>query len=148
MEVPQTPLLAVYLCGPINGCTDEECTDWRELCKGLLYTFSETIDPMRRDYRGREGDFSREIVSLDKVDVAQCDVILASCPKPSVGTSMEILLGWQQGKLVVVVVPDGATINPWLTEHSHTVVTTYKEACAYIEGWSATRRDMWDPPRD
>ena len=23
----------VYLCGPINGCTDSECRDWREYVK-------------------------------------------------------------------------------------------------------------------
>jgi hypothetical protein len=43
--------MKVYLCGPINGCTDSECIDWRAAAKKRL---SDTIDPMRRDYRGRE----------------------------------------------------------------------------------------------
>jgi hypothetical protein len=65
---------AIYLCGPINGCTDAEAKDWREHVKGLWP--GSCIDPMRRDYRGREGVFTREIVELDKIDVAASDVIL------------------------------------------------------------------------
>lgn len=26
----------VYLCGPINGCTDAECNDWRSYAKAHL----------------------------------------------------------------------------------------------------------------
>jgi len=28
--------MKVYLCGPINGCTDEECKNWRETVKAQL----------------------------------------------------------------------------------------------------------------
>lgn len=45
--------MKVYLCGPINGCTDDQCKNWREAAKQVL---SDTVDPMRRDYRGREDD--------------------------------------------------------------------------------------------
>lgn len=56
---------SVYLCDPINGCTDDEATTWREKAKGLLQSKDPSamnnymcVDPMRRDYRGREGDFT------------------------------------------------------------------------------------------
>ena len=84
-----------------------------------------------------------EDISVDRSKelMSQCDVILASCPKPSVGTSMEILLGWQQGKLIVVVIDAGAVVNPWLVEHSHVIVYRYDQACSYIAGWAEMRRD-------
>jgi hypothetical protein len=118
----------VYLCGPINGCTDAQCKDWREFAKSKLNSWT---DPMRRDYRGREGDFYREIVELDKVDVRECDIVLANCPMPSVGTSMEILLAWQLGKIVVIVHPPGK-ISPWLVYHSTCVVSSMEEAINFI----------------
>jgi hypothetical protein len=118
----------VYLCGPINGCTDAECNDWRSYAKSRL---PETLDPMRRDYRGREADCVDEIVEGDKFDIADSHVILANCPKPSVGTSMEIYIAWQQGKTVVTVAQ--APISPWLEYHSTVVVPTIKEAIDWLE---------------
>jgi nucleoside 2-deoxyribosyltransferase len=117
----------VYLCGPINGCTDAECNDWRGYAKENLWR---TLDPMKRDYRGREAESYREIVDLDKLDVRTCDVVLANCPKPSVGTSMEILLAWQAGKPVVVVAQE--PLSPWLRYHSTKVCGSIAEACAWI----------------
>lgn len=72
--------MKVYLCGPINGCTDQECKDWREAVKARL---PETLDPMRRDYRGKETESYREIVELDKRDVEAAGVILVNYDKPS-----------------------------------------------------------------
>ncbi len=124
-----------YLCGPINGCTDEEASDWRNMVKPYLN--GDTIDPMRRDYRGVEQEQYQQIVELDKVDVAQADVILASVPKPSVGTSMEILYAWQLGKLVVLVFPDHEAMDgcsPWLRYHAHAMFRSYLGAARYING--------------
>jgi hypothetical protein len=35
-----------------------------------------------------------------------------------VGTSMEILYGWERNKVVVIVVPDGPAPSPWLVYHN------------------------------
>lgn len=46
--------MKIYLCGPINGCTDDECNDWRSAIKHDWWVEQychRTIDPMRRDYR-------------------------------------------------------------------------------------------------
>lgn len=115
-----------YLCGPINGCTDEECNNWRSLFKSLWS--GETLDPMRRDYRGKEAESYREIVELDKIDVANSDVIIVSYEKPSVGTSMEILYAWERGKPIVVVARPDAVISPWMRYHSHKIVNSYADA--------------------
>lgn len=121
--------LKVYLCGPINGCTDAECNDWREYAKKHL---NNTIDPMKRDYRGKEGNSYREIVDLDKIDVRSCDIILANCPTPSVGTSMEVFYAWTLGKPVVAVVPTGGKVSPWLRYHTTKVCETMRDAIEWI----------------
>ena len=116
----------VYLGGPINGCTDEEATGWRDALKPQLEALGhEWIDPMRRDYRGREMEpgIAQEIVSGDLEDIDGADVLLMNCPKPSVGTSMEILYGFERGKRVIAVVPDDdRDPSPWLVVHSHVLV--------------------------
>lgn len=117
----------VYLCGPINGCSDNECINWRDMAKRK---FKRTLDPMDRDYRGREQESYREIVDLDKRDVVACDAILAFCPKPSVGTSMEILMAWQLGKVIAVVAPD--PVSPWLRYHSTRVFAEIDEAIDWL----------------
>jgi len=116
----------IYLAGPINGCTDEECKNWRN------YVQEEwgraVIDPMVRDYRGKEHQDYREIVELDKRDIRQSDLVLVNYPKPSVGTSMEIFYAWTIGKPVIVVTPHDAKISPWLRYHATTIVHSFEEA--------------------
>lgn len=124
--------MKLYLCGPINGCTDQEAKDWRELVKE--YWPGETIDPMRRDYRGREAQCVDEIVELDKIDVLRSDALIVSYDKPSVGTSMEVLFAFERGKPVVVVCKPDANISPWLRYHSHAIEHSYLAAIETIKG--------------
>lgn len=119
----------VYLAGPINGCTDDECMGWRETAKQLLKLG--TKDPMDRDYRGSEEMSVNELVDGDKQDIAKCVWLLANCPKPSYGTPMEILFAYERGVKVVVVVPEGR-VSPWLTYHAREVFHTIEDACEYI----------------
>jgi len=113
--------MKVYLCGPINGCTDAEAINWRETAKAV---FPKAIDPMVRDYRGREHFDYREIVDLDKRDVRNADAILVNYSKPSVGTSMEVHYAWTLGKPVIVWCSESAVISPWLRYHSTAIVHT------------------------
>lgn len=119
-------MIKVYLAGPINGCTDEECVNWRQFVKDNWDC--KPIDPMVRDYRGKETNDYREIVDLDKRDIRESDLILVNYVKPSVGTSMEIHYAWTIGKPIVVVAPINARISPWLRYHSTAIVHTFKEA--------------------
>jgi nucleoside 2-deoxyribosyltransferase len=109
--------MKIYLAGPISGCSDDECIEWRE---GVMKEFPQSLDPMRRDYRGRERDYGapEEIVRLDKEDIGLCDLVLAHCPFPSVGTSMEIFFAHSIGKPVLAVVPPGSPSSPWLAHHA------------------------------
>jgi nucleoside 2-deoxyribosyltransferase len=117
--------MKVYLCGPINGCTDAEAINWREVVKEC---FPQAIDPMVRDYRGREAQDYREIVDLDKRDVRAADVILVNYSKPSVGTAMEVLYAWTLGKPVIVWCAESTSISPWLRYHSTAIVHTLDDA--------------------
>lgn len=125
-NVREHHLPSLYLCGPINGCTDEECKDWRAYVTAAWP--GKCIDPMVRDYRGREAEAYREIVEMDKIDVANAGIILVNYDKPSVGTSMEILFAWQLGKRVIVVCRSDAVISPWLRYHAHHIVHSFDEA--------------------
>jgi nucleoside 2-deoxyribosyltransferase len=119
--------MKVYLCGPINGRSDDDCKTWREAAKAVL---PDTLDPMRRDYRGKESEAWREIVELDKIDVASCDALLVYFDRPSVGTSMEMLYAWERGKRIVLVNRSAAQLSPWLVYHSHKVCASLDEALA------------------
>lgn len=119
-----------YLCGPINGCTDEECKDWRQYVAGIL---PDTCDPMVRDYRGREAECFAEIVELDKQDIDGCDFILVNYDKPSVGTAMEILYAWERKKPVITVCKEGTSISPWLRYHSTLICHSFDEAIKHIQ---------------
>lgn len=118
--------LKLYLCGPINGCTDEECKDWREEVKRF---FPNAIDPMVRDYRGREDECVNEIVELDKLDIQNSDVLLVNYDKPSVGTSMEVFYAWTLQTPVIVWCKAGTKISPWLRYHATEIV--YSLSAAY-----------------
>jgi nucleoside 2-deoxyribosyltransferase len=121
--------MKIYLAGPIAGCTDEECKGWRDVVKSRL---SDTLDPMRRDYRGREDDCSCEIVEGDKADINQSDALLVNFPHPSTGTCMEIMYAYMNKKIIVTVVPEGSKLSPWLTYHSTKIFISFNEAINYL----------------
>lgn len=124
--------MRVYLAGPINGCTDGEAKDWRAYIAKTGPDSCEYLDPMTRDYRGVEDFFYPIIVQKDKDDIDDCDVVLASCPTPSVGTSMEIFYAHSLGKTVICVVPSGSKVSPWLRVHSDIVLSDFGMACEYL----------------
>jgi hypothetical protein len=139
----------IYLSGPIAGCTDAECKDWREYVKkaaidGRNYFGSSrytVLDPMVRDYR--EFDFQENdlqtvcgIVEEDKHDIMRSDAVLVNYlpTKRCVGTVMEAIWSWDKGKLVVVNSPKGYHPSPWLHYHSHKLTWDLDDAIDYILG--------------
>lgn len=136
-----TESIRPYLCGPIEGCDDSECHDWRQDIIGAA--FPRAINPMRRDYRATVGDHARvekyagEIVVLDKRDIDACDVLLVRWmpDKPSVGSAMEILYAFEQGKPVVLWYTgnEGDFYSPWLAYHATTVVYTRDDAIEAVK---------------
>jgi hypothetical protein len=126
----------VYLCGGINGLSDADARDWREAAKaGLgrpnLFGMFAVIDPMARDYRGREAGAEHEIVAGDLADIAAADVLLVNACRPSWGTAMEIRHAFTIGKKVVVF-GAGPRPSPWLVYHATEVVPDLADAVGYL----------------
>lgn len=121
--------MRVYLCGPIAGCSDAECKDWREAAKKAL---PDTRDPMDRDYRVTAPDDPAEIVEPDKRDIDECDALLVYFPRPSVGTAMEIIYAWERNKRVVVVDVSGKPLSAWVRYHAEAVFTELAPAIEYL----------------
>lgn len=131
-----TPL--TYLCGPINGCTDDEATNWRELAKQALGA-ENCIDPMRRDYRGIENANVAKIVNGDLDDIDTCDIVLANCWHASWGTAMEIHYAYECCKMVIAVVPPGTSVSPWLTYHASLITDSLTDALGQIQRMDFTQ---------
>lgn len=135
---------SVYLAGGINGLSDSDANDWRAEAKRLLPREIGVLDPMSRDYRGKEAENVKAIVDGDLADINSCDAIVAYCPRASWGTAMEIHYASTTGKyvaagvgdkrvtlgmrLIVAIVPEGTPVSPWLRHHADVVVGTLQEA--------------------
>lgn len=118
----------VYLAGPINGCTDDEATGWREQAKRLLVG-CECVDPMRRDYRGREAENAEAIVLADLADIRSCGAVVVMAERPTWGTAMEVFAAAADRKRVVAVC--SGSVSPWLAYHAE-VFPTLERACAAV----------------
>ena len=106
--------LKIYLAGPINACTDDECNQWRNDAKNKLSEKYDILDPMVRDYRNTCSDDYVYIVESDLDDIKKADIILANCYKPSAGTSMELVYTTLLGKVIL----SAASPSPWVKYHS------------------------------
>lgn len=116
----------LYLCGGINGLSDEQCNDWRNGSKAALEDLYEILDPMRRDYRGVEAANVDEIVQGDLLDIDVSTALLVNATRPSWGTAMEVFYACYQGKYIVAVCPFSCP-SPWLIKHSSLIVKSFRE---------------------
>jgi nucleoside 2-deoxyribosyltransferase len=134
----------IYLCGGIKDLTKEAATEWRiqairelesQIINGTNYEFKfECLDPMRRNFRSNEWQSQNEIVNLDKKDIIECDILLVNATKPSWGTAMEVLFGFEKHKIIVAFTgsDNEKDWNPWLGFHATKLTKTLDEAIAYI----------------
>ena len=125
--------LTVYLGGPINGRSDEDCIDWREkVIKSLPQVNAR--NPMDRDYRGKELEpgVDAEIVENDKLDIMQSEIVMIYFDQPSVGTSMEIMYAFERSKYILLVDASEKKLSPWLTYHASMIVSGLDEAIDVI----------------
>lgn len=125
-------MLSIYLCGAINGCTDDEAVTWRERVKRELAGLFVFVDPMVRDYRGREDDCVAEIVQGDMADIDRSDIVLVNAERPSWGTAMEIRIAHERGK-VIHVVCGADRISPWLRFHASRIDRSLSEAISGLQ---------------
>ncbi len=121
----------VYLAGGINGLSDDQCNNWRDLATERLNENFHILNPMRRDYRGKETKFVKEIVEGDYDDINKSDILLVNACKPSWGTAMEVHYAKEAGKEIVTVCPDERP-SPWLIYHSTIIFKELESAISYI----------------
>ena len=122
--------MRVYLAGPIRGCTDDECKGWRERAKSLL-AGCEVLDPMTRDYRGKEVQNVDAIVKGDLRDIESSHVLLVNASGQSWGTPMEIVYAKLKFCCRVVAFGAGDRPSPWLAYHAE-LFSTLEDACAAV----------------
>ena len=121
----------VYLAGPIFGKNDDECTGWRTAASAWLTMKGfEPVDPMRRDYRGREDLAPEAIVSGDMEDILLCGYILANVNEPSWGTAMELVYGMQSDCTVIAFATRERVpkLSPWIRCHTDQVYVSLRDA--------------------
>lgn len=104
----------VYLAGPIFQQSDATCNDWRAKFKAC--GMFEWLDPMARDFRGKEDTHAAEIVEGDKDDIDGCHAVVAKVEPTSAGTSMEILWAWLNETPVIAIC--AGRVSPWVRYHA------------------------------
>lgn len=129
---------SIYLAGPIAGCDDRECLDWRIKVQNELSSYYRIRSPMDRDYRGHEFDYTEDfdiisdIVKEDKKDVEETNITLVNFSRPSVGTSMEVIHAFNHNKTVIVI-SNGNRLSPWLVYHSDHICDTLEDAIELLK---------------
>ena len=128
-------MTTVYLCGGINGLSDAQCKDWREVAKAIFTPAGiATLDPMRRDYRGKEAESVQEIVKGDLDDIRLSDVVLVNASRPSWGTAMEVVYAKKEHRPpAIYAFGAGDKPSPWLVFHCRRLFATVEEACEFIK---------------
>lgn len=115
-------MLNLYLAGPIEGVTEEQCTQWRNEVTHKFSMRTEKVNCVNpyRDVELKEFDkgagygneLAKRIAHKNYMDCQKCDIILAYLPKdqmtkrPSYGTVMEIAWFAMMQKPIIIVTDD------------------------------------------
>jgi nucleoside 2-deoxyribosyltransferase len=117
----------VYLAGP--PFADEYRRRAAELVRAAGW---ESVDPMRRDFRGDTAGHEAEIVEGDLADIDSCDAVLAAFTSPDEGTAMEAWYAHTRG-IPVVAYTGGTPAHPWTVHVAATVRAELGAAVAVLD---------------
>ena len=123
--------MLVYLSGPIMGCDDSECFNWRKEAEEQL---PNTLNPLRRDFRNYKNATYLEcstLIKQDKKDIDESDIILVYYSRPSTGTAMEMMYAWQRRKNIILVTACD-NVPPWARIHCSLNTNNLKVAIRHI----------------
>ena len=111
----------IYLAGPIEGCSFEECTSWRDEFTKLMPDTVQCLSPMReKTYVHHEENnadclvdqlmsSNRGIMVRDYYDCHRSDLIVANfigATRVSIGTVMELAWAWHSKIPTIVIIDD------------------------------------------
>lgn len=136
-RIPGAPI-TVYLAGPMEGCSYEEASGWRDRITELFKRHDIAVrNPMVRDFRevfAQGKNIPPEIIiEPDKGDILQSDMIVVYYSQKTTGTSMEMLYAYYWG-IPIITIAVKRPVSPWITYHSTAVVDDVDDAVNYICG--------------
>jgi nucleoside 2-deoxyribosyltransferase len=118
----------VYLAGPMEDCTEDHMTGWRQLtANALKLSDINTLDPTRRvSFHEQLGEnlenvtktmnTCKRIFKQDLQDIAESKVVLADVRRSSgrgTGTSMELMFAHTKNKIIILWADEGDYIHPF-----------------------------------
>jgi nucleoside 2-deoxyribosyltransferase len=118
----------VYLAGPMEDCTEDHMTGWRQLtANALKLSDINTLDPTRRvSFHDQLGEnlqdltktmnTCKRIFKQDLQDIAESKVVLADVRRSSgrgTGTSMELMFAHTKNKIIILWADEGDFIHPF-----------------------------------
>lgn len=133
--------LKIALEGPINGCTDSDCQDWRKKAIADLGEYYDFHNPMDLDCRGKEQEMEQRLVDFDTAGIASSDIILAMADKPTWGTAMGIQMAWAMHKNIIVVCPSDKP-SPWLRNRTTSMFNNFDDAIDLLLSMAKFGREL------
>ena len=118
----------VYLAGPMEDCTEDHMTGWRQLtANALKLSDINSLDPTRRvSFHDQLGEnlenvtktmnTCKRIFKQDLQDIAESKVVLADVRRSSgrgTGTSMELMFAHTKNKIIILWADEGDFIHPF-----------------------------------
>jgi hypothetical protein len=134
--------MTVYLCGPMEGLTQEQAAGWRKTATDFYTLFSITVkDPTRRKKFHDEPysyNLAKRIVKLDLDDIASSSLLLVNLKDRGEGKAWgslcELALGYQQGKTIITILEEGFNhpfVETFSTELHHNLSSALDASLAY-----------------
>ena len=118
----------VYLAGPMEDCSEDHMTGWRQLtANALKLSDINSLDPTRRvSFHDQLGEnlenvtktmnTCKRIFKQDLQDIAESKVVLADVRRSSgrgTGTSMELMFAHTKNKIIILWADEGDFIHPF-----------------------------------
>lgn len=120
---------SIYLAGPMEGCTIQSMTEWREAAAQFLTENSgqvHLLDPCRREpfHNGDSDNTARLLFRADLKDINSSDLVLANVRHSAgrgSGTSMELMYAWMRSVPLFLWVGQDDPPHPF-----HTSMATFR----------------------
>jgi len=136
-------MITVYLCGPMEGLTQEQSSVWRELATA---SFKEqgikTLDPTRRKKfhdQPPSKNLSNKILAMDFQDIDKSDMILMNLrdrgPGKCWGSMCEMTYAFLQRKPIITLIEKGY-YHPFVESMSTEIHHSLKDAIDAVVSYS------------